>query len=64
MPSKMQTAEPQNKEPQNIEVKKIGLFFFKLLLFDIPCSIFDILLFVSAKWNAGSFSPGLFADQL
>ncbi len=28
--------------PQNIEVKKIVLFLKKLLLFEIPCSIFDI----------------------
>ncbi len=29
-------------EPQNIEVKKIVLFLQRLLLFEIPCSIFDI----------------------
>jgi len=34
--------EPLNKEPQNIEVKNIVLFLQKLLLFEIPCSIFKM----------------------
>jgi hypothetical protein len=39
---KKSTAEPQNKKPQNIEIKNIAYCFQKLLLFEIPCSIFDI----------------------
>jgi len=39
--------EPQNKEPQNIEVNTIA-FFSLLLLFEIPCSIFDILFLAAA----------------
>jgi len=34
--------EPLNKEPQNIEVKNIVLFLEKLLLFEIPYSIFKM----------------------
>jgi len=37
--------EPQNKEPQNIEVNTIAFFFSFPLLFEISCSIFDILFF-------------------
>jgi hypothetical protein len=53
--------EPQNKEPQNIEVKNMVLFFQKLLLFEIPCSIFDIQNAKQAKavrLKGEGFEPG------
>jgi len=34
--------QPLNKEPQNLEVNDIVLCLQKLLLFEIPCLIFDI----------------------
>ena len=54
-------------EPQNIEVKNIVLFVKKLLLFEVPCSIFDIQNEKHAKairLKGEGFKPGEWKNKI